>query len=853
MNSFYTLQSLLAKWPDDPIPEEPFKEAIHERLRLALIGLREKRTGPGDLAGLIRHVLARQAALEGAGQVSPYFAVPRGAGWPDKATWSAFGIEILFESPDRFKIRALPWQPAWLDSPKTDPTVGALAELPRRRDAVLPMDPAVAELLAPSQKGLGTYTSPGQRQAIRAAFLMSPGATLLVNLPTGAGKSLVFQSLALAARQRGQMTVVIVPTVALAKHQAQRFAELVGESEVEWAYHGGLSQEARQLLRRRIRSGEQPIIFTSPEAAVGTLRAALFDAARTNRLAYLVVDEAHLIAEWGADFRPEFQLLSGLRNGLKSESSGQLRTLLATATLTEDTWSTLDLLFGDLDIISAVHLRPEPSHWIHRAEDEYDRTEKLAEAIRRVPRPFILYTTRREDALMWEVRLRAMGMLRVACVRGGDLSTDWGTRILEGWAQREIDAVVATSAFGLGVDQSDVRAILHACVPETVDRYYQEVGRAGRDGRASIALMVYIQSDLQIAQQLADERLIGVDKGLARWKAMWQSAERVPERDGVFLVRLDARAPHVTGDSEENQAWNRRTLVLMARLKLLSLDAVVPPLLDPEENESEAAFEQRWRDTLNRFYETSAVKLLESGHHLDEVWSERRSAMIPAGDPLAGMREILSGQRALSSIFNRIYTLHGLGIFPEGASGDCPVTRRDHRVSHNYVVPQAAPPRRVIDVFDRAQWMGAPPNGLVIIPYELPIPGDRQSLSVWRRKTIDLLGVLVARGFLDVATGRMLSEQKEIRDLWRKSPLRFLIHRDIADEDSPSGEPFVRRVSVIEPQEDRQHHLSYLFSLDRPSHILVLPASFPEPGGRGRRLIDLHEHIPLDLFLRRLD
>lgn len=227
--------------------------------------------------------------------------------------------------------------------------------------------------------------------------------------------------------------------------------------------------------------------------------------------------------------------------------------------------------------------------------------------------------------------------------------------------------------------------------------------------------------------------------------------------------------------------------------------------------------------------------------------------MLLGGDPLAGMKEVLSGQRALSSIFNRTYTLSGLGIFPESAAGDCPVTRREHRVSHDYVVPQAAPPRRVIDLFDRTQWKGAAPNGLVIVSYEVPEPGDRQALSVWRRKIIDLLGVLAARGFLEVATGRMLSEQKEVRDLWRKSPLRFLIHRDITDEDSPSGEPSVCRISVIEPQEDRGPHLSYLFSLDRPSHVLVLPADFPEPGSRGRRLIDLREHIHLDLFLRRLD
>ncbi|HEX8441711.1 protein DpdF [Archangium sp.] len=852
MSYFHTLQSLLARWPDEPIPEEPFEDAIHDRLRIALLGLREERTGPGDLAGLIRHVLARQAALGGPGQ-APYFAVPRAPEWPDRATWSAFGMEIVSEAPDRFKVRALPWHPGWLGSPESDPTADALAERPRRRDATSPMDPAITDLLARSPRTSRTYASPGQRQAIRAGFLMAPGATLLVNLPTGAGKSLVFQSLALAARARGQMTVVIVPTVALAKHQAQRFASLVGEDagDIEYAYHGGLGQEARRLFRQRIRTGEQPIVFTSPEAAVGMLRSALFEAARGNRLAHLIVDEAHLIAEWGADFRPEFQLLSGLRNGLRTESSERLRTVLATATLTEDTWSTLHLLFGEMDIVSAVHLRPEPSHWIHRAQDEADREARLSEVVRRIPRPFILYTTRREDAANWEQRIRAMGMWRVACVRGGDLSTEEGTRLLERWERREIDAVVATSAFGLGVDQSDVRTVLHACVPETVDRYYQEVGRAGRDGKASFALMLYIDEDLRVAQQIADERIIGVEKGLERWKAMWLRREPVAGREDVFLVPLNARAKHVTGDSRENQAWNRRTLTLMARLRLLGLDAVEPPFLEPAEHESEADFERRWRDTLNSFSLKSAVKLRESGHQLEGVWSQRRSSMVQNGEALAEMKQVLSGQHTLASLFNRTYTLHELGIFPEGSAGDCPVTRRQHRVSHDYVIPQAAPPRRVANVFDRAQGKGTPPTGLFIVSY--PRPEDRQALSTWRRKVIDLLGVLAARGFLEVATGQLLAEQKEARELWRKSPLRFLIHRDIGEEDAPSGEPLVRRVSVIEPQEERKPSLSYLLSLERPAHILVLPNDVLEPNGRGRRLVDLLEHMSLDLFLRRLD
>src|SRR5687767_15876163 len=107
-----------------------------------------------------------------------------------------------------------------------------------------------------------------------------------------------------------------------------------------------------------------------------------------------------------------------------------------------------------------------------------------------------------------------------------------------GTTRTKYDLIIGTSAYGLGVDQPDVRTIIHACLPETLDRYYQEVGRSGRDGRASIALVCWTGSDRRMARSLANPRLIGEEKGLKRWEAMFRRAESAG--DGRYRVSVAA-------------------------------------------------------------------------------------------------------------------------------------------------------------------------------------------------------------------------------------------------------------------------------------------------------------------------
>lgn len=853
MSVFYAVKRLLAHWPERSDAETTIEDSTFDRLRRALRGLADGRTGRGDLAGLIRQILAQQASRVDDAK-PPELTVPRAPGWPSRDEWIAFGVEVRAEEPSRFHLRVRVWRPDWLDGGDASPIDDALRETPRRHDASVPADPAFSELLDPEGRHYRRYGSPGQRDAVRAAFLLPPGATLLVDLPTGAGKSLVFQAPAMAARLDGALTLIIVPTVALARDLECRFRPLFDDREPNLAYHGGLAPELKRAMRARIRAGEQTVVITSPESALGALRAALFDAAQAGRLRYLVIDEAHLIAQWGTEFRPEFQLLAGLRRGLLAASprDRQARTILATATLTAETWWTLSTLFGEMEVVAAVHLRPEPSYWIHAATDEEDRRAKVLKAVRHVPRPFILYTSRPEDATRWRDELRGIGMLRTGVVRGGDMSTEAGANILEQWASRELDAIVATSAFGLGVDQADVRTVIHACVPETVDRYYQEVGRAGRDGKAAFSLVVYTPNDLQIARRLAEERIIGITKGLSHWNAMFQARESGPEKD-VFFVPLTARPAHLRQDSKANEAWNRRTLLLMARMGLIVLDAKSPPPLEPAEGEGEEAFDARCRSTLDQFFKKCAVRIVHGSHFSPSYWERKRTKAKDAGsnDDAKQMEDLLACKAPLSETFARTYTVSDIGVVPEIAGGGCPVSRRRGDGSHGYVTPPASPIQRVVDLVDRS--VASPVVGkdeIQLVSY-VP-PGDAEEEARWRGMNVDLLGRLVTRGVVEVAVGASLAVHPEVRGLWRKSPIHFVIQRGLDEEDGPLGEPRTARVTVVDPSAATGRY-GHLLGVSRPFHMLIIPTTFPEGGGRGRPLVDLRPHLPLRALLSRLD
>jgi ATP-dependent DNA helicase RecQ len=428
MSDFDRLHETLRNLPDTRRLGQRFSDRSCEQLRKAIISLYENQSkvGSGDLAGLTRHVIRRAALETNDSQV--IWTVPKTAPWPNKELWAESNIEVVADDKFSYRLRASKsWSADWLySSSEFDPFEASFRETPRRvgwpSSPLLSLDTALQYGL---QLRFDGYQGPGQRLAVRAAFFLRPGGTLVVNLPTGTGKSLVAWAPALLSEQNA-LTVMITPTIALAIDQErqlqEKYPQAPGGLPQEIAWHSGLGEDARRVIRNRIRNGSQRVLVTSPESFVGPLSRVLYETAEKGLLKYFVVDEAHLVAQWGNDFRPEFQAMSGMRRDLirNCPIGKEFRTLLLSATLTQESFDVLETLFSDgcFDSVNAVSLRPEPEYWISSSNSKHERDRKVAELLRLVPRPFLLYVTTQQDANNWYRHVKQLGIMRSGCVHG---------------------------------------------------------------------------------------------------------------------------------------------------------------------------------------------------------------------------------------------------------------------------------------------------------------------------------------------------------------------------------------------------------------------------------------------------
>ena len=584
-------RALLAEWPNLPPAHDRFSAALHQV---------QGSTGYPDLAVLIRQVLRTSDATRQEGAEAQLrrstLPVPVDV-FPAGFDFDRSGL-ISSSAGNQIALEASPWKPSWLLD-AVDP-LDELANTPtiRRRDERVAADP----FLVAADRTTSHYRTHGQRAAVRSAMLLNPGDTLLINLPTGTGKTLAMTTPALAFR--GQLTVVVVPTVALAQDQARRIRELRPDYQ-PGAYHGGLSVNEKKHFRQRIENGEQEIVFTNPEAVVTSLAKPLTKAAEHGRLGLFAIDEAHVVLSWGDAFRPHFQALAGFRRHLHrtaiTAGHEPCRTILASATLTEDTVALLDKLFGDptpIIPVQAPNVRPEPIYWGLENVPGEQRDEWLLESLRHLPRPAIVYTTlrntqpNRRSSLTPRQLVKVLkdhGFRRVVAIDGGS-SAGEREHALEGLRDRrsdsekpaKLDLVIANSAFGLGIDIPDVRAVIHACLPEGLDRYYQELGRGGRDGQSSVSLLLATKDDQKIAKGMASPKYLTSKLARERWKAMWSARTVIDDQDGL-LVRLPLTAlhPDLKNNSEFNEKWNLFTLVLLARCDAITWDFHI----DQDDNE----------------------------------------------------------------------------------------------------------------------------------------------------------------------------------------------------------------------------------------------------------------------------
>jgi ATP-dependent DNA helicase RecQ len=669
-DSWARAQELITVWPD--VPSEFPASGTTRRLRDALTGS----SGWLDIAALIRQVLLEQEARHGR-RLS--LIVPTALPFPTSEQWSEAGCEALHAANGKLSITAEPWHPPVEPGGSEEAAAEDIRRLYEGKKKVrqaCPADPFWTEAL-----GFESYTSIGQRQAARTVVMAPPGSTSIVCLPTGQGKTEVALGPALLASRNRGISVVVVPTVVLTLDFERRIRELLdrveerGSPSGRYAYTGGMGDSEKLQIREAVREGVQRIVVTSPEAIQLGLSASLAAAAEAGYLRYLIIDEAHLVDQWGSGFRPEFQTLASQRLAwLTMAPSGQeLITVAMSATLTERNIKTLADLFAPqrtATLTWASVTRPEPSYYLTSAENKVVRDAAIATAVSRLPRPLVLYATRAEDVQEWAVRLNAAGLHRVAQVTGDSYDAD-RQAALEGWRGQlatgeEVptrhDIVVGTSAFGLGVDMPDVRSVVHACLPETIDRYYQEVGRAGRDGKPSIAYLVKAPSDDEIAASINQVTLISADKGWERWQHMFRPERRL--ESGAYEVDLDSLPARLAAGYGQSRQWNVRTLNLMAGAGLIRLRALEPPRPLPDEDDDD------WEARRDTFYENSrthvAVELVTGAARNEELWRpvvEEQRAIISRQQyaSLARMHDVLRGKQCVGELIAAYYRVRWQG------------------------------------------------------------------------------------------------------------------------------------------------------------------------------------------------
>src|SRR5213594_1753602 len=355
------------------------------------------------------------------------------------------------------------------------------------------------------------------------------GRSVLAVLPTGAGKSLCYQLPALMAPG---LTLVVSPLISLMQDQV---AALRRRGIAAAFLNSLLAPDQRRTILEAALSGQLTLLYCAPER-LGSLVHRLARAGREGSL--LAVDEAHCIVEWGNEFRPVYRRLDRHRYLL-----GDPVTIALTGSATPGTRADIlrVLRIPQAEVVVTSFDRPNLVFRVERVRDDRERFARMRELIRGVDGSVIVYApTRRLTELVARALLR-LGV-RAAPYHAG-LTARTRRQVLRAFLADRAPVVVATGAFGMGIDKPDVRRVLHWGPPRTVEAYYQEAGRAGRDGRRADCVMVWRPSDFEWGDTAAGMRRYVETRACRRGALLAYFGERGAACSGCDVCGLESWRP----------------------------------------------------------------------------------------------------------------------------------------------------------------------------------------------------------------------------------------------------------------------------------------------------------------------
>lgn len=492
-----------------------------------------------------------------------------------------------------------------------------------------------------------TFKSIEQQLAVMGALRVPAGYTAMVAMSTGGGKSLITQTV--SYQYDNSLTIIIVPTISLMLDQQRNASSIIkpdNKKEIMY-YHSGCNVDEliSALDKNLVR-----MLFISPEALIKNIRIqdSILKANSKGYLKNLVIDEAHIIIEWGASFRVDFQCLDSFKRLLVKDNPS-LRTYLLSATFSKKVVDNLKMFYGDDDRWIEIRLdalRKEPRFDIIKCNSYTEKHDRIKELVCKLPRPMIIYVNSPDDAEKVQHELAKVGFDNTRIFTGKTKSID-RERIINEWISDKFDLMIATCAFGVGVDKKDVRKVIHSYIPSSADQYYQECGRGGRDGLPCLSVMLYTDDDIKATMSMT-QKVLTVEKLCGRWFSMLNNRKTNIRLDSI-VIDTSVKPNYSDTDSfyvDVNNAditWNVYVILLLRRARMIEIT-------DVKYSDDRYIFNIRLIDKRIRFDCEQTIEIFNSIRD-----DESKSIYMEIKELTSKLRRV--GKSCWSSMFNDIYLL----------------------------------------------------------------------------------------------------------------------------------------------------------------------------------------------------